>query len=448
LQKNPFDFGRLSNIPVDPNTKPTATGEGELLDILYTPDSGNIRLEVDHTEMLIAEQHYLNLPSGYVYEKFAEDKKPMGPGHKIILTFDDGPDPRNTPKILAILEKENIPATFFVIGLNAESNIPLLRRIYKDGFEIGNHTFTHHNVAKMSPERADLELKTTRALIECVTGHSTILFRAPYNADSEPQAFEEIEPIARSKKDNYITVGESIDPNDWDPRMGADSIFNRTIRIAEQNDASIILLHDAGGETRQPTIDALPRIIAYFKKRGCVFTTVADLMGKTKEEVMPPVKQGWQNKLNLFFAEATYWGGHILFALFIVGIVLSVARMVMMAIFAGIQKRKEAKEANVIPAPFHKMPLVSIIVPAYNEEVNAIRTIESLLKQDYPNFQVVFVDDGSKDSTFSTVSEAFRDFSDVKIYTKANGGKASALNTGIARADGEFVVCIDRRYTA
>jgi len=70
----------------------------------------------------------------------------------------------------------------------------------------------------MSPERADVEMKATRLLIEAVTDHSTILFRAPYNADSEPQTFEEIEPLARSKKDNYITVGESIDPNDWDAR--------------------------------------------------------------------------------------------------------------------------------------------------------------------------------------------------------------------------------------
>jgi peptidoglycan-N-acetylglucosamine deacetylase len=443
LQKNPFDFNRLSKITVDPNTKPTATGEGELLNILYTPDSGNIKIEVDSTEMLIAEQQYIKLPSGYVYEKFAEDKTPTGPGHKIILTFDDGPSAEYTPKILDILEKEKIPATFFVIGLNAESNIPLLQRIYKDGYEIGNHTFTHHNVAKMSPERAELELKTTRSLIECITGHSTILFRAPYNADSEPQTFEEIEPIARSKKDNYITVGESIDPNDWDPNMNADSIVNRTIRIAEQTDASIILLHDAGGESRQPTVDALPRIIAYFKKRGCKFTTVADLMGKTKDDLMPPVEQGWQNKLNLFFAEATYWGGHILFSLFIVGIVLSVSRMVLMAILAWMQKRREEKAIPAAILPIHTMPLVSIIVPAYNEEINAIRTIESLLRQDYPNFQVVFIDDGSRDSTFSKVSNAFEAAPNVKVYTKQNGGKASALNAGIEKADSEFVVCID-----
>ncbi|MEO5945014.1 MAG: glycosyltransferase [Ferruginibacter sp.] len=437
LQKNPFDFSGLETVPPDPNTKPTAEGEGELLTVLYSPQEGKISLEIDSTEMLIAEQTYQQLPSGYVYEKFAEDKTDMGPGHKIILTFDDGPGPF-TAKILDILEKENVPATFFVIGINAEKNIPLLQREYKNGYELGNHTFTHGNIAKMTPERAVLEMKTTRLLLECVTGHSTILFRAPYNADSEPQTFEEIEPIARSKKDNYITVGESIDPNDWDPIMNADSIYNRTIRIAEQTNASIILLHDAGGDSRQATVDALPRIIDYFKKRGCKFTTVADLMGTTKDVVMPPVKRSWVNSLNFFFAEATYWSSQILFAFFIIGIFLSVARMVIMAVLAAIQKRREPL------APISlEQPSVSVIVPAYNEQINAARTIQSLLKQDYPNLQVVFVDDGSTDKTFDTVTEAFKDVPNVQVVTKKNGGKATALNYGINICTSDYVVCID-----
>ncbi|MEP7166265.1 MAG: glycosyltransferase [Ferruginibacter sp.] len=438
LQKNPFDFTSLSSTVVDPDKKPTASGEGELLNIIYTPAKGNIKLEIDSAEMLIAEQQYVELPSGYVYEKFAEDKTAMGPGHKIILTFDDGPDAEYTPQILDILEREKVPATFFVIGINAESNIPLLYRIYKNGYEIGNHTFTHNNIAKMSPERADLELKSTRLLIECITGHSTILFRAPYNADSEPQTFEEIEPIARSKKDNYITVGESIDPNDWDNKMNADSIVNRTIRIAEANNASIILLHDAGGKTRQPTVDALPRIIEYFKKRGCKFTTVADLMGKTKNDVMPPVKRSWINSLNFFFAEATYWGGHIIFALFIVGIFLSIGRMILMAGLAYIQKKKEH-----LALINKEQPGVSIIIPAYNEELNAVRTVQSLLQQDYPNVQIIFVDDGSTDDTYKTVKEAYINQPNVQVVTKQNGGKATALNYGISIAQNDYVVCID-----
>ena len=107
----------------------------------------------------------------------------------LFLTFDDGPSDDYTPQILDILEKEKVPATFFIVGLNAESNIPIFQRIYNDGFEIGNHTFTHHNIAKMSLVRAGIEMKATRLLIESITGRSTILFRDPYNADSQPQTF-------------------------------------------------------------------------------------------------------------------------------------------------------------------------------------------------------------------------------------------------------------------
>ena len=105
-------------------------------------------------------------------------------------------------------------------------------------------------------------------LIESITGRSTILFRAPYNADSEPQTYEELAPIERSRKENYITIGESIDPEDWQPGITADTIVARTIFLAESRGASIILLHDAGGDTRQATLEALPRIIAYFTKKG------------------------------------------------------------------------------------------------------------------------------------------------------------------------------------
>ena len=105
-------------------------------------------------------------------------------------------------------------------------------------------------------------------------------------------------------------------------------------------------MHDAGGETRQATVDALPRIIDYFKKKGYVFTTVADLMGKTKDEVMPKVassRDRWTRNFNFFLAEAGYWSGHILFSLFIIGILLSVARIILMAVLASIQKRKDSK---------------------------------------------------------------------------------------------------------
>lgn len=441
LDAQPFDFNSLAYVPSIPdNVK--YTGTGEILDIAATPQRGKLNLEIDTTDRLIAEQTYIELPSGYIIKKFAEDTT-EGRGHKLILTFDDGPSAEYTPKILNILEKEKVPAAFFIVGLQGESNIPILQHINKNGYEIGNHTFTHNNIAKMSPERAGVEMKLTRLLIESITGRSTILFRAPYNADAEPKTYEELEPIARSREENYLTIGESIDPNDWQEGVNADSIFNRTIRQITERNASIILLHDAGGESRQATVDALPRIIEYCKQKGYVFTTVADLMGKTKDDVMPlipPSRDGWLIKLNFFLAEFAYWSGHILFALFIVGIFLSVGRMIMMAVLAALQKRKDSRVTYSLPS---NLPLVSIIVPAYNEEVNIVRTIESLLNQDYPNFDIIVVDDGSKDSTYEKVSSSFKDYPKVKIFTKPNGGKATALNYGVNLSTGDFVVCID-----
>ncbi len=444
LVAKPFDFNSLSSIPIIPDNV-AYDGQGEVLDIVASPQEGKIKITADSNELLIAEQDYTQLPSGYIIRRFAEDTT-TGPGHKLILTFDDGPDPEWTPQILDILEREKVPATFFVVGLQAEKNIPLLQRINKLGFEIGNHTFTHNNIAKMSFQRAALEMKLTRLLIESVTGRSTILFRAPFNADSEPHTYEELEPIERSRLENYLTIGESIDPNDWQLGVTPDSILARIITQLTERNASVILLHDAGGLTRKATVDALPKIIDYFKKRGFKFTTVADLMGKTKNDVMPvlpPSRDSWLSKVNFFFAEATYWGGHIVFALFIVGIAFSIGRMLLMATLAWLQKKKEAKQAVAAIIPAAQKRLVSIIVPAYNEEINAVRTIESLLQQDYPNLQVVFIDDGSKDSTYETVRKAFENTANVFVYTKSNGGKASALNVGIEKANSEYVVCID-----
>jgi peptidoglycan-N-acetylglucosamine deacetylase len=444
LEIHPFDFGSLTHIPISSNNV-GLEGEGEVLDILYSPQEGKVNFEVDSTEQLITEQNYVQLPSGYVIRKFAEDTT-RGPGHKLILTFDDGPSAAYTPQILDILEKEKIPASFFIVGIEAEKNIPILQRINRDGFEIGNHTFTHHNIARMSLGRAQIEMKLTRLLIESITGKSTILFRAPYNADSEPQTFEELEPIARSRSENYLTVGESIDPMDWQVNVKVDSIVSRIINQVETRNASIILLHDAGGDTRQATVDALPRIIGYFKNKGYVFTTIADLMGKTKEEVMPSIpltSVGWTRKFNFFLAEAAYWGSHIVFSLFIIGIFFSVARIFVMGLLASIQMKKEKKKKFLLPVIQKNKPAVSVIIPAYNEEVNAVRTVKSLLAQTYPQLEIIFVDDGSQDNTFNKVKEAFRHHPTVHVYTKVNGGKAMALNFGIEKSTADFVVCID-----
>ncbi|GAC1592076.1 MAG: hypothetical protein NVS3B8_05770 [Chitinophagaceae bacterium] len=424
---------------------------GEILDIIGGPTSGRIVPEIDTAELLISEESYDTLPSKWVAKTYggdtARNKK------KLVLTFDDGPDPRYTPEILDILSSEHVPGTFFLVGINAENNIPIVKRIYREGHEIGNHTFTHPNIAKVSHKRAILEMESTRLLIECITGHSTTMFRAPFNADFQPQKPEELIPVAWAHEKNYLDIGESIDPLDWEPGTPADSIFNRVVREKERLTrdeliGNIILLHDAGGDSRKATVEALPRIIKYFKERGYTFTTVADLLGKKKDDMMPEVPRGsgyYIIQFESFLFEAGYWGGHILSSLFIVFIVLSLLRIFLMAILASVQHRKEKQEKIIPPWVPGKTaaPLVSIIVPAYNEEVNAVSSLNNLLKTGYPNFEIIFVDDGSKDTTFEKVNAAFKDHPKIRVLTKPNGGKASALNYGIMQSAADYVICID-----
>ena len=431
LKKDPFNAENLHIINSSNNLD--FQNEGEILDIVSTPREGIIDVDYDKENQVITGEKYEQLPSSYLIKRFG-----IPQGKQILLTFDDGPNDKYTPQILDILKKENIHATFFVVGINAENNLKLIKRTYDEGHEIGNHTFLHPNLAEVSKERVEFELNATRRLIESVTGHSTVLFRPPYNADSEPENMEEVLPIIEAKKHNYYTVGESIDPQDWKPNISADSIMSKI--IAEQMLGNIILLHDAGGD-RSQTVKALPRIIEYFKSRGYTFATVSSLLGKSRDEVMPPLKNTDDillSKLNWTIVSIIYWTERFVYRLFTIGIVLSIMRLLFVAGLAGIQKRRKIKSAVSIIKPS-----VSLIVPAYNEEVSAVKNIHNLLKNDYPDFDIIFVDDGSSDNTCNKVKEAFDGNNKVKVLTKPNGGKSTALNLGIANSQAEIVICID-----
>ncbi|GEN77649.1 polysaccharide deacetylase family protein [Chryseobacterium hagamense] len=414
-------------------------GDGEVLDVLNTPHDGKIAVEIDPKEKIITDENYITYPSSYEVRKYGG-----APQKELVLTFDDGPDETYTPQVLDVLSKYHVPAAFFLVGLNAEKNLPLVKRIYREGHEIGNHTFTHENVAKVSPERALLEMKLTRLLIECITGHSTILFRAPYNADSEPTTSEEIIPVALARQQNYLDIGENIDPEDWQPGIKADEIVKRVMAGIKAERGNIILLHDAGGDTREETVKALKVLIPTLQKQGYHFTNLTSILHKSKNELMPEVpktKAYYVMQLNLILATVIYGISHFLVALFTIFIGLGLIRLFIMLYWA-FRERKKEKKLGVFPI-LESYPKVSIIVPAYNEEVNIVSSLNNLLKQTYPNFDVIMVDDGSKDSTYDKAREAFSGNPKLKIFSKRNGGKATALNYGIAETDAEYVVCID-----
>src|SRR5881227_4137037 len=266
----------------------TDVGEGEIVTVDEDRTDGLRNLTLDADGYLTAK-----------YVKFAEFPtlyhQGAGSEHQVAITFDDGPDPRWTPKILDILKAANVKAAFFLVGVNAERYPNLVRRIVNEGHEIGNHTYYHPNLALCWPEHIRVELNATQLLLETITGRATTLFRPPYAADSSPTQLSELTPLKIAEDLNYLIVLESIDPQDWS-KPGADVILQRVKQ--QRRDGSIILLHDAGGD-RSQTVEALPRILDWLHTRGDTVVLLSTLLGTTRDAVMPRLQQSGQSLIRL-----------------------------------------------------------------------------------------------------------------------------------------------------
>ncbi|MGS5515016.1 polysaccharide deacetylase family protein [Clostridioides difficile] len=189
----------------------------------------------------------------------------------IALTFDDGPDEVFTPQVLDILKKNDVKATFFVVGEKVEYNKELLKRQYDEGHEIGNHTFTHINVAKNSYGKVEKEITDTQNAVKNVIGVEPKIFRPPYRAMSKSVC-----DIIVSKRMNII-LWSNLDPRDWS-NPGVGSIIN-TILTKVQN-GNIILLHDYNNKRndKSQTIQALEVVIPKLKEKGYKFVTISELI--------------------------------------------------------------------------------------------------------------------------------------------------------------------------
>jgi peptidoglycan-N-acetylglucosamine deacetylase len=416
-------------------------GSGELLKVLSSPQKGAREIELNQTSGFINSERFTALPSSYVIERTGDR-----PG-LLALTFDDGPDPSWTPAILDILKRENVPATFFIIGKNGQAFPDLLRRIANEGHELGNHTFTHPNLGEIPLSLTELELNATQRLIESEIGRSTVLFRPPYFGDAEADKPQEVEPAILAQKLGYIMVGVRIDPNDWQTPVTADQILERTLDRALDSDpetrGEVILLHDAGGD-RSATVEALPRLIHELKARGFRFVPVSEFAGLSRDQVMPVIPPNQRvftraDAITFFFLST---GGWILQWLFLIGILLGLGRLLFVGSLAlGQWFRSRHRER--VGAGSDYTPFVSILVPAYNEELVVGKTIRSLLASDYPSYEIIVIDDGSTDNTSKVVAEEFGGDERVRLFTIANAGKAAALNLGLRHSRGEIVVALD-----
>ncbi|HEX9502238.1 MAG TPA: glycosyltransferase [Thermoanaerobaculia bacterium] len=427
------------NVPYDVDFE----GEGEIAHVYSNPINGSRSLEIDPGTGLIVDESYHTFPKSYVITRSGYRPK------MIALTIDDGPAPPYTDEMLDELKSAGVKATFFLIGQNAERYPSLVKRIWKEGHEIGNHSFTHPNIGAISERQARLELTATQRVLQSLLHRSTLLFRPPYNADAEPTSKEEVTPIQIASDMHYITVLEFIDPQDWNTQTVENgSVHHRTaeemLQSVQQQLAmehgSSILLHDGGGD-RSETVRLIPLLVTELSKQGYKFVTVSELIGKTRDEVNPPV--GNSDKLLLandrIVFEAIYIFELFLSIAFVTAIVLGALRVFFVTVLALISTYK-ARRAKFDDA---YRPAVSVVIAAFNEQKVISRTIRAVLSNRYEPLEIIVVDDGSSDGTSDEVIRDFADHPNVRLLTQPNGGKASALNRGIADATGEIIIALD-----
>jgi cellulose synthase/poly-beta-1,6-N-acetylglucosamine synthase-like glycosyltransferase/peptidoglycan/xylan/chitin deacetylase (PgdA/CDA1 family)/spore germination protein YaaH len=438
---------KLKDVP--PGQDVDMEGQGEILRIESRPANGEREITLEPATGLITDQTFKELPEPYRVARYGATAR------QVAITFDDGPDPQWTPKILDVLKRERAPATFFLIGLQAENNPNLTRRIYEEGHEIGNHTFTHPDISNISKSLMKLELNLTERLFASRLGIRTVLFRPPYAIDQEPDTADQVRPLEVTQDMGYITVGNRIDPNDWreNPHRSAEQITAAVMQDlppcsgTDQLCGNIVLLHDGGGDRRE-TVRALPMIIEGLRARGYEIVPVYQLLGKAKADVMPPIpgNERWAAWLN--WIGFWLWGVGMasITWIFFLGDLLMTSRLLLVGALA-IYDRLASHELGTPEQTASYKPKVAVLIPAYNEEKVIERTVRSALDSDYPNLHVIVIDDGSKDRTLEVARRAFAQEEAegrVLILTKPNAGKAEALNYGLEHlTDEEIFVGID-----
>jgi len=421
------------------------------------------------------------------------------PSKTIALTFDDGPNPTYTPEVLEILEKYDVPATFFVVGSMVSRYPSIVKDMVDQGNEVGIHTFTHVDLSYQSDARIRREMTQTQLALAGAAGITTTLFRAPYSSETDAIDNYSWPVYKKLGEEGYTSVFVDTDSDDW-KKPGVSKIVKWA--TPSGTSGASVLMHDAGGN-RDQTMKALPKYIEKMKAKGYTFTTISGVIeaqnaggpagqqsnqqagtpttgaptagtgagtGTAANGEQPQGAAGGQNgaaangqdaaaRLQAAHREATgatlYEGKALVAAvavaewtvptlsvgLVIVGVAV-MGRFGMMLILARrhyrIRNKRRFSWGPTVTRP------VTVIVPAYNEKECIANTLESLAKSTHP-IEIIVVDDGSEDGTSEISREAARSLgmTNVRVIRQENAGKPAALNNGVRNASYDIVIMMD-----
>jgi len=238
-------MGQWLKVPAKTATTPSSTGGGGSKYVWNTPD--------------LMARH-----PGKVFLYGANTRK------QVALTFDDGPDLEYTPQILDILGQFGVKATFFLKGVNVPGREWVVTRMVREGHLVANHSYTHPNFRKMTPDQIIAEVEKTETLLEKISGRKTALLRPPYGEMTE-------EGLDRLVVAGYQMINWSVDSRDWKD-IHADEILTNI--LSQTKAGSIILMHSAGGAGQDltPSVDALPDLISTLQGLGYEIVPLTKLL--------------------------------------------------------------------------------------------------------------------------------------------------------------------------
>lgn len=354
----------------------------------------------------------------------------------IALTFDDGPDPVWTPRILDVLRRNHVHATFFVVGTQVVAHPGLVRRIVAEGHQIGIHAFTHPDLARLAPWQRSLELGETQLAVAGATGVTTALLRPPFSSRNDALDDADWSVIEQADVAGYVTVLATRDAEDWQ-RPGVDRILANATPHGRAG--QVVLMHDSGGDRAQ-TVAALSALLPRLKAQGFRFATVSDAVGMAAPVQPAGLGDHLQGLALIRVLQAGDWLVWLLGLLMYVAGAISVLRAAVVLVTAHRHRhrRLRTRRRGGSWGPPVTEP-VSVIVPAYDESAGIEAAVRSLLASDHP-VEIIVVDDGSTDGTADLVESLHLP---VRVIRQENAGKPAALNTGLAAASCALVVMVD-----
>jgi biofilm PGA synthesis N-glycosyltransferase PgaC len=372
--------------------------------------------------------------------------------HRIMLTFDDGPDPAWTPGLLDVLARAHVRATFFVTGRAAAKYPDLVRRIAREGHLLADHSLTHADLGEAPSWRARLEIEGTDRLLAALTGRHAGVLRPPYDGGPESVYADEALAVARAQQLARPVASYDHDTFDWAYGGGsgeagaAPPVLPAQIPLPELDGRPVtLLMHDAGGD-RSRTLDFVEhRLVPAAQAAGYRFATVAELDPTLAAVSGPATAPGPEDRAMTTLAQAWLVApDRALGWLFVAGVAGVAAASLGYTLLALVRRRRRRppplRDADSPGDPI----AVTVLVAAYNEATVIEATLRSLVASRYPVREFLVVDDGSTDGTAEIVVRLAQTLDPrIRVVRQPNGRKPAALNAGLREAVGDVVVTVD-----